>query len=104
MPETPITYENHEWVGAAYVPLDDRQAKYAERRGSVRLGDSAKVEVLEVMCGRCRRPHDEVAGQPCVRTHWLHGGPIGERAGRGGDEEAVDEMESVEELALAERA
>jgi hypothetical protein len=95
LPESPITYDSHEWVGACYVDLDDAQAKYSDRRGSVRLKTETKVDVLEVMCSRCRRRFDEAVDEPCVRTHWLHGGPIGERAGRGGEEDADEFDESV---------
>lgn len=94
MPEAPIVNPDHDWVGAAYLPLDEKQAKHAERRGSVRMPETTKVEVLEVTCGRCRRPYPEVVGQPCVQTHWLHGGPIGERKKRGG-EDVAEEMAAV---------
>lgn len=94
MPEAPIVHDDHEWVGAAYLPLDDKQAKHAERRGSVRMVTTTKVEVLEVMCGRCRRPYPEVEGQKCVVTHWLHGGPVGERKKRGQDDDE-QEMAAV---------
>lgn len=87
MPEAPIVHETHLWVGAAYLPLDARQAKHAERRGSVRMVETAKVEVLEVMCQRCRRPYPEVVDEPCVQTQCLHGGPVGERKKRGEAEE-----------------
>lgn len=86
MPEAPIVHDEHDWVGAAYLPLDNRQAKHAERRGSVRMKSDAKVEVLEVMCKRCRRPHPEVVDQPCIQTQCLHGGPVGERKKRGEDD------------------
>lgn len=80
MPPPPIVRDEHHWVGAAYVPLDEGLAKHANRRGSARLRADLKITVLEVMCGSCRRPFDEVAGQPCVLGTWLHGGPVDERA------------------------
>jgi hypothetical protein len=47
VPEAPIIRPDHDWVGAAYLSLDPRQAKHAERRGSVRVAEKVKVEVLE---------------------------------------------------------
>lgn len=84
------TLPDHKWVGASNVPLDERAARRADRRGSVRVAVETKVEVLEVYCLNCRRPYEDVVGEPCVMTHWLHGGPIGERKKRKGNPGADD--------------
>ena len=83
----------HAWIAASNVPLDDKQAKYAERRGALWVGCvpdpeghlGVKIEALEVSCGACRRPYADVAGLPCAAlasTEHLRGGPIGERKKR----------------------
>lgn len=75
----------HDWVAATTVHIDGRQAKQGALRGSLRLRETTRIEVLEVYCNECRRPYDDVADEECVaattREH-LHGGPIGERAKR----------------------
>lgn len=77
--------QDHKWVAATNVPLVEKLAKHAQRRGTVRVPQDTKVDVLEVMCAQCRRPYDDVAGQPCIaavnRDH-LIGGPTGERKKR----------------------
>lgn len=88
MPTTPAPENDHTWMGAANVPLDTRTARRAEQRGSVRLDAldaDTKIVVLEVYCGACRRPFDDVKGQPCaalINNEHLRGGPIGERKKR----------------------
>lgn len=80
-----ITNSDHVWVAAATVELDVRQARRAVLRGSIRLPSQRRIDVLETYCGLCRRPYDDVAGQPCVAaetTEHLRGGPIGERKKR----------------------
>lgn len=75
----------HVWVAAATVELDMRQAKRAVLRHSVRIPKELRIDVLEVYCRECRRPWDDVAGEPCVapvNNEHLRGGPIGERKKR----------------------
>lgn len=78
---------DHQWVGAIELAIPANLAGVADRRGTVRVPEQTKVDVLEVYCGQCRRPYDAVAGQPCIastgkgREH-LVGGPTGERAKR----------------------
>jgi hypothetical protein len=77
---------DHQWVGAAYVTLQLPQARYAARRGSIRVAEKTRVEVLDVYCNACRRPFDEVKDAPCsaaINNEHLRGGPIGERKKRG---------------------
>lgn len=82
MPEGSAT---HTWVAAATVELDERQAKRAVLRHSVRIPAELKIDVLETYCAECRRPYDDVAGEPCIaatNNEHLRGGPIGERKKR----------------------
>jgi hypothetical protein len=77
---------DHQWVGAAYVSLQLPQARYAARRGSIRVAEKTRVEVLDVYCNGCRRPFDDVKDEPCeavINNEHLRGGPIGERKKRG---------------------
>lgn len=77
--------KTHVWVGAATVGLDERQAKRAVLRHSVRIPRELKINVLEVYCAQCRRPWDDVADELCeaaVNNEHLRGGPIGERKKR----------------------
>lgn len=77
---------DHQWVVAANVSMPEGLAKQAKRRGTVRVPQNTKVEVLEVYCGQCRRPWERVHGTDCIaaenRDH-LIGGPTGERKKRG---------------------
>ncbi|MFJ2866803.1 hypothetical protein [Kitasatospora sp. NPDC087314] len=73
----------HEWVIAAYVPVDTQGAAYARRRGVYRVPATTKIRSADVMCIRCRRPYDEVFEEPCAGSDpMLHGGPIGTRKRR----------------------
>ncbi|MFJ6776479.1 hypothetical protein ACIQOV_36920 [Kitasatospora sp. NPDC091257] len=73
----------HEWVIAAYVPVDTQGAAYARRRGVYRVPATTKIRSADVMCIRCRRPYDEVCEVPCAGSDpMLHGGPIGTRKRR----------------------
>lgn len=81
---------DHVWWGAANVPLTDGQIAVANLRGAVRL-EGAAVRILEVYClgpngqSGCRRPWDDVAGEPCIaaeNNEHLRGGPIGKRRPR----------------------
>ncbi|MFB7126172.1 hypothetical protein DR950_33515 [Kitasatospora xanthocidica] len=73
----------HEWVIAAYVPVDTQGAAYARRRGVYRVPATTKIRSADVICIRCRRPYDEVCEDPCAGAdQMLHGGPIGTRKRR----------------------
>lgn len=75
----------HQWVAATEVDLDERRARRARNRGTVRVAADTKVEVMEVYCAMCRRSFDDAADTPCSAaesTEHLRGGPIGERAKR----------------------
>ncbi|MFJ6380113.1 hypothetical protein ACIQI7_08945 [Kitasatospora sp. NPDC092039] len=77
----------HEWVIAAYVPVDMQGAAYARRRGVYRVPATTKIRSADVMCIRCRRPYDEVYQAPCAGSDpMLHGGPIGTRKRRAAPE------------------
>lgn len=75
----------HRWIGLANIPLDEAEARHGVLRKSIRLADSRKTIVLEVICARCRRGHGAVAGRACEAvedtTHLIGGNP-GERAKR----------------------
>jgi hypothetical protein len=75
----------HVWATACTVELPTALAKQANRRGTVRIPEATKVEVLDIYCANCRRPIDAVLGKECAaaenRDH-LIGGPTGERAKR----------------------
>lgn len=77
--------QEHIWDAACTVILPPALAKQANKRGTVRIPEAMKVDVLDVYCKSCRRPFEDVFGQPCVaaenRDH-LIGGPTGERAKR----------------------
>lgn len=83
-----ITTETHQWVVAACIPVDPKAAKRAVDRQSLRaymLDPNLKIEALDVYCGLCRRPMDDVGDVPCEAAETnehLRGGPIGERAKR----------------------
>lgn len=80
--------DDHDWVVATILSIPANMVKNAERRGTARIptpAESLKVDVLETYCRQCRRPWDDVSGQPCAaaenRDH-LIGGPTGERKKR----------------------
>src|SRR4051812_5807187 len=79
----PIT-RHHQWVGATHVPLDTRQARYASNRGSVRIGEAVKLDILEVYCLQCKRGMDGAPAEcrAAEGTEHLRGGPIGIRQSR----------------------
>lgn len=76
---------DHDWIMATQVPIPEKLIKQAERRGTVRIPGDTKVDCLAIYCSQCRRPADDVMGQPCEaatnRDH-LIGGPTGERRKR----------------------
>ncbi|MFJ1708355.1 hypothetical protein [Kitasatospora sp. NPDC088346] len=74
---------SHEWVIAAYVPVDAQGAAYARRRGVYRVPATTKVSSAEVMCIHCRKPYDEALHTECPGSDpTLHGGPVGTRKRR----------------------
>lgn len=94
MPDVAAVENDHKWVGAANVPLDMRLARRADQRGSIRLPEETKIAVLEVYCDACKRPYDDVIGEPCaanINNEHLRGGPIGVRQRRRGEEEIAAE-------------
>jgi hypothetical protein len=77
----------HRWIGAATVALTLPQAKRADLRGSIRVPEQTRIDVLECYCKGCRRPFEDVAGTRCAAgtdPELFHGGPIGQRAKRTG--------------------
>jgi hypothetical protein len=101
LPSQAIT-KSHQWVVAATIPVPEKDARQGFRRGTVRLPQRVKVDVLETYCEQCRRPWEAVAGKPCEaatgREH-LIGGPTGERERRRGED-----GEDVEDVAESEFA
>ena len=82
-PETPDT--THTWIGAATISLIELHAKIADFRGSIRLKERERIDVLEVYCSGCRRPYEDVADQPCsakINNEHLIGGDQRERMKR----------------------
>lgn len=80
---TPISRQ-HVWVGATHVPLNERQAKYAANRGSVRVAEDLKLDILEVYCIQCKQVMEDAPSgcAAAVSTEHLRGGPIGIRQSR----------------------
>lgn len=73
----------HDWVVAATIPVNNRDAAYGNRRGIYRVPVDTKVSVMETYCDTCRKPYDEVKNLPCAISPWVrHGGPIGTRKPR----------------------
>jgi hypothetical protein len=75
----------HDWVAAAHIDLDPKQAKQADFRGSIRIPEKMKIEILDVYCRSCKRPFEDVFDEVCSAvdsTEHLRGGPIGERIKR----------------------
>lgn len=68
---------SHEWVVAAEIVVTPRIASIADFRGSFKTDAAQRVEALEVYCRGCRRPYDEVKGNPCAakvdNTHLIGG-------------------------------
>lgn len=77
---------DHDWVIPALIHADRRMISMARQRNYITVSEDTRIDVIDLYCGDCRRPYDEVAGTPCpFRTGdngHLHGGPIGERAKR----------------------
>ncbi|MFJ8043840.1 hypothetical protein ACIRBX_25390 [Kitasatospora sp. NPDC096147] len=75
--------QQHEWVIAAYVPVDAQGAAYARRRGVYRVPATTKVSSTEVICIHCRLPYDVALHAECPGSDPnLHGGPVGTRKRR----------------------
>jgi hypothetical protein len=95
----------HQWVGAAQVPLDERMAKYADRRGVVPTAallsdDEYPIQVVEVYCHRCRTTFERGRLTTCaagsgLNSIYLRGGPIGERKKRKGPHIPVPDARAV---------
>lgn len=70
---------SHDWLVAATVKVDQKTAKHAAFRGSFRTQLNQRVDALDVYCGGCRRPYDDVADQPCSakenNEHLIGGDP-----------------------------
>lgn len=83
-----ITTIKHQWIIAACIPVDDRAAKRAVDRQSIRanmLPEDLKIDCLDTYCSACRRNYEDVADLPCAAAEsneHLRGGPIKERAKR----------------------
>ncbi|MFJ4342586.1 hypothetical protein [Streptomyces sp. NPDC088915] len=76
---------SHSWVVAAEIAVQDRIAKIADFRGSFTMGDNTRVDALEVYCGNCRRPYEDVADADCeaqIDNRHLIGGDQSVRAKR----------------------
>ena len=76
---------DHVWLIACTFPVTERQARRGVFRQSIRLPKDVRVRVEEAYCAQCRRPYDDVAGEPCeaaASNKHLIGGPIGERKKR----------------------
>ncbi|MFB6630012.1 hypothetical protein ACFCWY_08960 [Streptomyces sp. NPDC056362] len=54
------------WVVAAEIVVTPRIASIADYRGSFKTDEAQRVEALDVYCRGCRRPYDEVKGEPCA--------------------------------------
>ncbi len=92
---------SHTWVGAAHIPLNTKQARWASHRGSIRITEPVKVEILESYCVACRKKFDDVHDTDCsaqVNNEHLRGGPIGERRKRKHPHHDCDQYECYEPL------
>lgn len=75
----------HAWLVSATIKVDSKTAKHADFRGSFRTAEYQRVDALDVYCGGCRRPYDEVCDQPCTAksdSEHLVGGDQSVRAKR----------------------
>jgi hypothetical protein len=99
------TTSDHTWVVAALVDLPENLAKQAFRRGTVRVpaeerphgAPTLKIDVLDVYCGQCRRPWEDVSDRGCEAAEskdHLIGGPTGERKKRKDGESDADTVEA----------
>lgn len=87
-----ITTTSHDWLGAAVISLTPSEASHANLRQSVRVPGGYKTAILEVYCGACRRPFDDVSGEECPAAEsnaHLIGGPSGRRRRHDVEEGAV---------------
>jgi hypothetical protein len=99
------TTSGHTWVVAALVDLPEPLAKQAYRRGTVRVpaeervtgSPTLKIDVLDVYCGQCRRPWEDVSGRTCEAAEskdHLIGGPAGRKKRTGSGENDADGVEA----------
>lgn len=56
----------HVWVVAAEIVVTPKVASIADFRGSFKTEADQRVDALDVYCRGCRRPYDEVKGDPCA--------------------------------------
>ncbi|MFC8953646.1 hypothetical protein ACFT8P_13585 [Streptomyces sp. NPDC057101] len=54
------------WVVAAEIVVTPKVASIADFRGSFKTEADQRVDALDVYCRGCRRPYDEVKGDPCT--------------------------------------
>jgi hypothetical protein len=82
------TLPDHDWEGATYYPLTERQAarasQHLEGQVKIKVEDEVTLRVVEVVCRQCRRVYEDAHDEPCVIGIHLRGGPIGERKKRKG--------------------
>lgn len=75
----------HVWVGATEVPLTESEVRHANRRGTARVREQTKLEILQIYCAECRLDFDKAADKPCAAEEnkaLLIGGPVGTRRQR----------------------
>lgn len=71
----------HDWIGAAEVPLAATKVEGTMTRRTAKLQEGVWVRILEVYCSACRQPWDTAKGTECMGPDdiTLRGGPIGTR-------------------------
>jgi len=75
----------HTWIASATIAVDEKHAKMADMRYSLRLKERQKIDVLEVYCSGCRRQYEDVKGTDCsakIDNAHLFGGDRSERVKR----------------------
>lgn len=80
-PRKPFCHgHEHEWVGAAEIPLEGPQVAIAARSGTaggIEISAAVWVIVRDVYCAHCRLSHVAAKGQPCYPADTaLRGGPV----------------------------
>lgn len=81
----PIPTLAHVWAINAQVIVDDKQARIADFRGSIRVKEQTRINALDVICVNCRRAYEDVVDQDCeekIDNRHLIGGDQRERAKR----------------------
>lgn len=81
-----LVNEEHVWLAAATIQIDDDDARRADARGYIYLRHDTKIVVLETYCEQCRRPRSSVTGTACEAAdsnkHLIGGPPEDIRARR----------------------